>query len=231
MPVEVELLPPPGISVTATVRAVVRLPGGRLYRSFDLQPGEGNRYISAEPLQLPLRPPEGDWRLYVSVQSALRVVGERQLFFQPTPVHFHDLNGRLPAGVTLSVPRDFDEVWAEGDRVAGGHVWRYENGEIGLWWAPGPAEPLLFSTALVMLEATYGLDAPAIERFEETTWQGQRAFLFYENWPGAEGSPAEALVIQGPNHWLYVLRLRALGDSAIPTVLSLVRETLAFAGE
>ncbi len=32
-----------------------------------------------------------------------------------------------------------------------------ENGELGLWWAPGPAEPLLFNTALVMLEATCGL--------------------------------------------------------------------------
>lgn len=230
VPIEVDLLPPPGIVVTATVYAVVRIPGGGHYQSFDLQPAGDNRYISTEPLQLPLQAREGDWRLEVIVRSTVEVTGERRLLFRPAPVRFRDLTAVLPAGVTLLVPQNFEEVLASGDAVAGARVWRHGNGELGLWWAPGPAEPLLFNNALVMLETTYGLSAPA-PSFEEMTWQGQTAFLFHEDWPGAEGGPGEALVVQGPDDWLYVLRVRALDGNEIPALLRMVGETFRFTGE
>ena len=85
---------------------------------------------------------------------------------------------------------------------------------------PGPVEPLLLNNAVVMLEATHDPSAvPQVPGVEETEWQGQTAFLFREDWPGANGGPAEALVIQGPDHHLYVLRVRATGgevDSVSP---------------
>jgi hypothetical protein len=231
VPIEVELVPPPGIAVTATVYAVVRVPGGGRFQSFDLQPGEGNRYVSTEPLQLPLQAREGDWRLDVIVQSALDVAGERRLLFRPSPIHCRDLAGILPPQVDVCVPRDFVEFAAQGDQVAGERVWRYGSGELGLWWAPGPAEPFLFNNALVMLETTYGVSTPAMQSFEETEWQGQTAFLFHEDWPGAEGGPGEALVVQGPDDWLYVLRVRALGGGAIPQFLQQIRDTLTWVGQ
>lgn len=229
VPIAVELAPPPGIAATATIRAVVRTPAGERYQSFDLQPVGDNRYVSAEPLQLPLQAQEGDWRLDVIVQSTLRVSGEQRLLFRPVPIHCRDLSGVLPSTVNVCVPQDFTEVAAQGDPVAGGRVWRYGSGELGLWWAPGPAEPLLFNNALVMLETTFGLDAPAVQNVEETAWQGQTAFLFYEDWPGAEGGPGEALVLQGPDRWLYVLRVRTLDGGEIPAWLRMVRETFVFA--
>lgn len=229
-PIEVELVPPPGIAVTATVHANVLTPSGAHYRSFNLQPTGDNRYVSTELLQLPLRA-EGDWQLQVIVESWLSVSGERQLLFQPDPVRCRDLNAGIPPAVEVCVPEDLVEVAAQGDRVAGERVWRYENGELGLWWAPGPAEPLLLNNALVMLEATYGLDAPTVQGVEETMWQGQRAFLFHEDWPGAEGGTGETLVVQGPDRWLYVLRVRALNGREIPVWLRMVSETLQFPGE
>lgn len=227
-PIEVELVPPPGISVAASVHANVLSPNGAHYRSFDLQPAGDNRYVAQEPLQLPLHA-EGDWQLSVIVQSRLRVSGERQVLFRPEPVRCRDLGEAVPSKVTLCVPQDFVEVAAQGDRVAGARVWRYGNGELGLWWAPGPAEPLLFNTALVMLEATFGLHAPAVQNVEEMAWQGRTAFLFHEDWAGAEGGPGEALVVQGPDRWLYVLRVRALDGGEIPVWLRMVRETFTFA--
>ena len=112
--------------------------------------------------------------------------------------------------------------------MAGGRVWRYGGGEVSLWWAPGPVEPLLLNNAVVMLEATHDPSAvPQVLGVEETEWQGQTAFLFQEDWPGANGGPAEALVIQGPDHHLYVLRVRATGGEVIPSLLRQVWETFA----
>jgi hypothetical protein len=39
------------------------------------------------------------------------------------------------------------------------------------------------------------------------------------------------LVIQGPDHWLYVLRVRALDDEDVPLLLYRVRETFTFVEE
>jgi len=228
----VELVPPPGISVTATVGAVIidseGLPYGPL---FDLMPQGGNRYAAEEPLLLPLELLEGDWQLIVCVQSVLDVEGERRLIFQPAPITFRDLTDDLPARVNVRVPRDFTEVVSQGDQMAGGRVWRYGGGEVAVWWAPGPTEPLLLSNAVVMLETTYGMDAPTVLGVEETEWQGRKAFLFHEDWPGARGGPAEALVVQGPDYRLYVSRVRATGSETIPLLLHRVWETFAFVEE
>ncbi|HET91973.1 MAG TPA: hypothetical protein ENN99_14730 [Chloroflexi bacterium] len=201
---------------------------------FDLRPedhgaGLGRvRYVSHESLQLGLEPPQGVWRLRVDVQSAWPVVGERELTFRLSPLPFHDLREVLPAGINLRLPLAFVEQEARGDLWAGARTWWYGDDHVSLWWAPGPAEPLLLNNAIVMLEATYESgDPPAadLEGVPETEWQGQTAFLFHEQWPGARGGPAEALVVQGPDRWLYVLRLRAMGGDAISPLLRLIGET------
>jgi hypothetical protein len=228
VPVEVELLPPPRISVTATVRAAVVDPVGTLFRDFEMAPQEGNLYAAEEPLQLPLEPIEGHWRLAVFVQAELDVEGERELLFRPTPIRFRDLTDVLPIGADLHVPRAFSEIVSQGDQVAGGRAWRYRDGEIALWWAPGPVEPLLLNNAVVMLEATHDPDAPpTVLKVEEVEWREQTAFLFHERWPGEEGGVAEALVTQGPDYHLYVLRTRAIGEETIPLILHQVGETFS----
>ncbi len=229
VPIEVELVPPPGVSVTATVRTTVVDSAGQLYQLFDLTPQEGDLYAAEEPLQLPLETLEGNWRMIVHLRSVLQVEGKRTLAFQPTPILFRDLTDDLPAGADVRVPWDFEEVASEGDQVAGARVWRYGDGEVALWWAPGPVETLLLNNAVVMLETTYEPGAMVeVLDVEETEWAGQTTFLFHESWPGADGGPSEALVVQGPDYRLYVLRLRATSSEAIPPLLRQVRETFAF---
>ena len=201
---------------------------------FHLAPQGGTRYAAGELLELPLEPAEGDWRLAVSVQSELRVEGERRLVFRPVAVPFRDLAGVLPAGVDLRVPQQFMERVAQGDSLAGGRVWRYEDGELALWWAPGPTEPLLLNNAIVMLEATHDPEnPPSVRDVEEAEWQGLVAFRFHEEWPvespEGDGGRAETLVIQGPDYHLYTLRVRALGQETIPALLYQVRDTFTFA--
>jgi hypothetical protein len=75
VPIEVELVPPPGVGVTATVNAVVLDPEGLPYQLFDLTPRGGNLYAADETLQFPLEPPEGDWHLAVGVRATLPVEG------------------------------------------------------------------------------------------------------------------------------------------------------------
>jgi len=236
VPIEIELVPPPGVSAEATVTAIVLDPGWHVWALFHLWPQEGDRYGAEEPLLLPLEPLEGDWRLAVSVKSELGVEGERRVVFRPSPVQFRDMADVLPVGTSVRVPHDFFEHLAQGDPQAGGRVWRYEDGELALWWAPGPLNPLLFNTAVVMLEATHDLEgSPQVLGVEEIEWQGQTAFLFQESWLedgfGTPGGPAEAVVIQGPDYHLYVLRMRALGTEAIPLLLRQVGETLSFSEE
>lgn len=229
-PIEVELLSLSDVPVIAVVRATVFDPRWSPYAQFDLTRREGGRYVSDDLLMLPLEPLTGDWRLVVDVSSAFDVEGERRVTFRPAPILFRDLSGVLPAGVSIRVPQAFEEVEALGDSTAGGRVWRYAGGEVALWWTPGPAEPLNLDTALVAAEATYGLDAPAVLDIEETAWQGQPAFRFREDWPG-EGESAEALVVQGPDQWIYVLRLRVLDSEALLPLFQQVRDTFAFASD
>jgi hypothetical protein len=235
--IEVELAPPPGIAVLASVRATVLDPDFAPYQDFDLVPQDGNLYVSEDLLRLPLEPASGDWWLVLDVESDLVVRGAKSKSFQPAPIPYRDLTGLLPTAANMHVPQDLTEVQVQGDLTAGGRVWRYEGGdaspygEVALWWAPGPHKPVSLDTAVVMLEATYGTDAPTVTATEETEFQGQTAFCFHETWPGPEGGPAEALVVQGPDYWLYVLRVRALGGSDIPRLIREVGETFAFAEE
>jgi hypothetical protein len=234
--VEVELAPPPGIAVSAKIHATVLDPDFMPYQDFDLVPQDGNLYVSEDLLRLPLEPTPGDWWLVIDVESELEVEGKRSKFFQPAPILYCDLAGLLPPVAGLHVPQDFVEVQVQGDLTAGGRVWRYEDdatphGEVALWWAPGPHKLLSLNTAVVMLEATHGADAPIVTMTEETEFQGHTAFRFHETWPGPEGGPAEALVVRGPDYWLYVLRVRALGGSDIPKLIREVGETFAFVAE
>jgi hypothetical protein len=227
-PVKVALIPPPGVSVTTTVSAILLNPVGVTYWQSRLMPQGNELYVAEKPLWLPLEPPEGDWRLTVYVRSTLEIEGERELIFQPGSLRFRDLTDVLP-GVDMRVPQEFVEAVPRGNQVAGRRAWRYGDGEVALWWAPGPTEPLLLNNALVMLETTHDPDAPArVLDVEEIEWQGQIAFLFRENWSGAAGGPAEALVAQGPDYQLYVLRVRAMGSEMIPPLLRQVWETFAF---
>ena len=84
--------------------------------------------------------------------------------------------------------------------------------------------------ALVMLEATFpDGDPPQVVGVEQTEWKGQPAFLFHERWSGPEAGPAETLVVQGPDFWLYALRIAATGGDAIPPALYEVRDTFTAA--
>ena len=231
-PIAVELVPPPGVDVEAMVSAGVLAPDGTIYERFVLEPQGGNLYVAAEPLQLPLDPPAGAWRLVIAVNSPLAVAGDWELLFHPAPLRLHDLTEVLPAAATLRVPQDFVEVTAQGDVWAGGRVWRYGEGELALWWAPGPTEPLLFNNAFVMLEATHDPEAsPRVLDMVETEWQGRTAFLFHEKWRGSEGGPSEAWVVQGDDYWLYVLRVRAVSAEEIPSLIRQVGETFTLGEE
>lgn len=236
---EVDLEPPPGISPSAIVTATVFQPGGIPYQTYELLSQGGPRYVSTTALELPLEPASGDWRVVVHVRSDLAVAGENTYVFRPAALPYRVLTGTLPAAVTLAVPEAFIEVAAQGDAWAGSRVWRSCTrdamllcpgvGDVGVWWAPGPTEPLALNTALVMLESTHDPDHPPIVMTtEEVQWQDRPAFHFTEDWPGYQGGPAEAWVIYDDNHWLYVLRIRAIGEDAIPTLVREVGATFAF---
>lgn len=231
--IQVELIPPPGVGFTATVAAAVLSPDEfpnpsygltlQTWDTYPLAPRGENLYAADKPLELPLEPVEGDWRLLVHVRSGLEVEGKQTLTFRPAPIRFRDLAGILPGGADLHVPQDFAEAAAQGDSWAGMRAWRYGQGEVALWWAPGPTEPLLLNNAVVMLEATHDpAQTPRVSGVKAMEWQGQTAFLFSEEWPyppGSKNCPAEALVVQGRDFWLYVLRVRALQARAIPPLL------------
>ncbi|MGC9520699.1 MAG: hypothetical protein ACP5HG_02300 [Anaerolineae bacterium] len=229
---EVSLVPPPGLDANASISATIMDPEPSVYATFALTARAGNRFRATEALTLPLQPPSGFWWLIVHVDAELPVAGRNARYFEIAPVVFRELTGTLPSAVTMQVPEGFDEVLAQGDPYAGGRVWAHEAGEVALWWAPGPAEELLLHNAVTMLEATYAADSrsetsPALDALP-TTWQGRTAFEFSETWPEPEAGPGRAWVIQGDDHWLYALRLRAVGQSEIPTLHRDVAQTFAF---
>jgi len=239
VPVSIEALfvAPPGVEAGVRIDATVMDPKAGVYATFELSERDGDRYRSPEMLQLPLEPLSGYWWLIVHAETQLSVGGTLALFFEIEPVTSRDLTGTLPSGVTLGVPADFREVVAQGNQQAGGRVWQHRDGEVGLWWAPGPTEALLLSNALVALEATYAAEAgargrseavPAPVEFFETEWQGQPAFEFPEMWLEPDGGPGRAWVIQGPDDWLYILRVRALGLEMLTSLHVEVANTFAF---
>ncbi len=225
IPVEVALIPPAGLQAEATVTALVLDDQDRPYQMFRLQPQTGSLYVAPEPLQLPLTA-TGEWRLVVTVHTPLEVSGERSLTFQPRPLRLRDLSTALPAGVTLAVPENFTEASAEGDTAAGRRRWRYRNEELSLAWAPGPTEPLLLNNALALLEATYDPQhLPQVGAVKESTWQERPAFVFEETWPGSNGGPGRAWVMQGPDYRLYVLRVKVEGRQQLTPLLLLLAQT------
>ncbi|MBN1877248.1 MAG: hypothetical protein JXA33_23700 [Anaerolineae bacterium] len=232
---EVDLIPPPGIEATAVISAIVLDAQNHAYYRALLRPDEEHHYRASSPLQLPLDPMPGAWQLLVRVDTKLNVTGSGVRAFTPAPLTFHTLTTEtLPSGITLRVPAAFKETQALGDTWAGARVWQhtprgYPTGEIAIWWAPGPTEALLYNTAIMMLEATHDAEnPPGVESSEETTWQEHPAFLFQETWPGTEGGPALAWVIQGPDLWLYVLRIRTVGGNDVPAILQQIAETFTF---
>jgi len=228
-PIAVDLVPPSGVPITATVHAEVLDPEGNSFVQFELLPRGGTYYSSEELLRLPLLPLEGDWQLVTEVEASLPVEGESTYVFQPTPIRFRDLSRHLPVGASLHVPERFAEATVQGDPVAGGHVWRYEGGEVALWWAPGPSEPLLLNNAIVMLETTHDdEEPPTVSEGEEILWQERPGFFFTETWPDEDDVPAQAWVLQGPDYWLYVLRVRPTSDEAAAALLQQVAETFEF---
>ncbi len=226
-----DIVPPPGIAPVVIIRAKVYDPTAQVYSTFDFVRQSGNRYLSTTPLRLSLDAPSGYWWLVVEVKSTFDLIGERMMSFEPATIEFRALTETLPAKVTLRVPLAFTEVITQGDQYAGGRVWQYGDGEIALWWAPGPTEALLYNNAIVMLEATHDPESPPeAQLVEETKWQGRTTFHFQEQWPGSAGGPAEAWVIQDKNFWLYVLRARAVGTDAIPALMQEIAATFAFDG-
>jgi len=234
--IEAVFVPPPGIEVPVQMQATVMDPDAEEIAVFQLSEREGNRLRAPIGLQLPLDPLPGYWWLVVHAETQVPVTGEPARFFKIEPVVFRELTGTLPSGVSLRVPAVFQEVNALGDQDAGGRVWQHRDGEVALWWAPGPTEALLLSNALVMLEATHGADPRQLEvsaptETFETDWQGQTAFEFPETWPGREGGPGRTWVIQGPDFRLYVLRVRAVGADVLPSLHVEVVNTFGFADQ
>ncbi len=237
--VEASLVPPPGVETTATLQVRILAPSGTRYggpEPLRLAPQGDHLYRAETPVRFSLHPEPGTWRLIVDAQSSLTISGTRAIAFRPAPLAFRALTETLPPGATIDVPEAFAESDALGNRVAGGRIWETPcteqsaapciPGAVELWWTLGPAEPLLLDLAVTMLETTHDPQAsPEVTEVEETTWGEYPAFHFRENWSGSEGGPAEAWVIQGPDYRLYLLRVRALGADAIPTLAREVGET------
>ncbi len=222
----------PSVPFTAAVRLQVWDAERQPYAQIALRPRGGGHYAASAPLQLPLRGRAGRWKVQVAVTATLPVEGPRTLSFVPRPVRFRDLGDVLHAGVSISVPVAFVEVRAQGGPWAGGRVWRYAlpdgggTGEVSLWWAPGPAESLRDDVALVMVEATYrGEAVPHLEVLGAADWHGLPAYRFRERWPDGDGV-GQVWVIQGPDRWLHLLRVRAVGGPTLPPVVAMVGQTL-----
>ena len=201
----------------AQVSARLTDPLGQVWWEFDMAPAADGRYASETDLHLPLDPPPGDWRLTVFLYADVPVNGARTVFLQPGPVSLRDLGAQIPEGVTLHIPRAFTSIRHEGDQVSGARVWSRGSDEVGLWWLPGPTEPLAPDTALVMVEATFPEDGGVeVLSVEPAEWGGLTGYRYEERWP--EGL-AETLVLQGPYLWLYLLRVRTLAGPDISPLL------------
>ena len=227
--IKVDVQSPRGVDEQPRVSAILFYSASSAVWSGDLLKGDGTLYYGEDPVEFTLFPIEGEWRLQVYVQSLLRVDGELSHMFEPSPIAFRELSHTLPSAATMLIPAVFDQELSLGDQVSGARVWRYGDGEVSLWWAPGSAERLMLNTAVVMLEATFVSEtSPDVLDVEGGEWTGQHAFRFVDNWPGSGAEIAEAWVIQGPEYWLYVLRLRSVGPQGVAPLLLEVRDTFAF---
>lgn len=202
---------------SAHLTAQVFDPSGRLWWTSDLYSKGDGTYATRQAVHLPLQPEPGEWTFRLAVVSTAPVTGTRTIRFVPEPVRLRDLRMEVREGIALPVPRAFVTLHAEGDDVAGARVWRGDYGEVGLWWAPGPVKPLNGDTARMLLEATWSEEVEVeVTGVEPVEWQGLPGFRFSERWPQG---PAEVLVLQGDDYWLYVLRIRATDGPLIPPLL------------
>ncbi|MBN1955087.1 MAG: hypothetical protein JW900_08565 [Anaerolineae bacterium] len=196
----------------------------RLQWMDDLQPVGNGEYVAPTSLHIPMEVRPGDWQLTVSILSQAALSGERALTFRARPVPLRELDGGIRPNIVLRIPLAMIANYAEGDAVAGGRTWTGPPGEVGLWWVPGPVEPLRVDTAQMLVEATYPQAAPPeILAAEAAEWHGLEAVRFYEQWP--EG-PAEALVVRGSDLWLYLLRVRSTHGSPISPLLQDIAASL-----
>jgi hypothetical protein len=188
-------------------------------------------------LQLPLEPEPypGVWHLIIDAKANLPIRGYRDRVFTPQIVPYHPITDTLPVGLAFRVPQAFTEIKAQGDQTAGLRTWRYQDCEITLAWAPGPTEALFSDNAIVLVEATHQEADPQveirIEDSEEIVWgkDESTAFMFRERWKGtSQSTPAETLVLQGPDYRLYALRIRAQERDEIHSLCQDVRATFGF---
>jgi hypothetical protein len=202
-------------------------PAAESYAVFYLNNHDGNRYYADKKLQLPLNPLGGYWWVIAEVESNVDVEGETVHFFIPEQVHFRPLDGLIPASVSLRVPINFRETASQGDLYAGSRIWQHNDGQIGLWWAPGPTENLLFSNAVTMLEATFpDSGSPVMVDIVESEWHGRVTFVANLIWPDSQ--PGMAWVVQDADYWLYILDIRTLDGEKIPPLIEEVASTFSF---
>lgn len=237
VPVAVTFDPPP-LEADFAISATVLQPNGERYAVFELGPDSNSEganpahYVSPELLQLPLIPASGRWWLVVHADTPHPLTGLRvQTFTAETPP-FRDLSGVLPDRAAIQVPAAFETVIATGDPKAGGRVWAYAGGELGIWWTPGPAEDLTLTTARMLVGASHAtntrfLSSPEVMAPEAMTWSEKLAYRFEERW-GDASSVGRVWVIQDDEDWLYLLRLRPTAEGHIPVLLTAVAETFKF---
>lgn len=232
---------PPGVEANVRASARVIDAQDQLYATFDMVPdGQEGWWVPMGALQLPLEPEPypGVWHLIIDAEADLRIKGYRDRVFTPQRAPYHVITDTLPSGVDFRVPQAFAEIAAQGDKIAGLHTWAYQDCAVTLAWAPGPTERLLGDNALVMAEAIHPTGEPlyeiTLDGSEELTWgiEEWTAFLFRERWKSEnKHTPAETLVVQGPNYRLYALRIRALTEDEIHPLCRDVRETFGFVEE
>jgi hypothetical protein len=207
----------------ARVWARVVDPQGQVHWEADLQRADGPLYRGPEPVRLPLLPPEGDWWLIIFIRSQTEVSGSRSLSFRPDPVPMHEFRDPIRSTIELQVPQAFVLRDWMGDAVSGGWMWDGGGGRVELWWLPGPAEALTEDTARMVVDATLP-EASTVEiaQVEAVEWGDQPGFRFGEEWTDG---PGDALVVQGPDRWLYLVRVRAFDGADISPLLREIQAT------
>ncbi|MCS7283239.1 MAG: hypothetical protein RMK65_05355 [Anaerolineae bacterium] len=189
----------------------------------ELENAANGVYRSREPIHFPLEGIPGEWQLEVTVRSRTVVWGSRWVRFSQRPLVFWDLAPLGPRKVFLRVPQDIPLVRQEGDEISGVLIWDWRGERLELWWTPGPTKRLNLDTALMVAEATYPVTGGVeVAGTEEILRKGRRGFRFSERWP--EGN-AEALVLQGADYRLYLLRARTKGGSPLSPFMQQIWET------
>jgi hypothetical protein len=198
----------------ARVSARVTDPRHRIVWESELECSGDGMCSPLSPLHLPLYSEEGRWRLAILVRTQAEISGRRTMTFRPDPIPLQDLSGQVRSTIRLPIPQSFTVVQQMGDEVAGGRVWTGAGGEVGVWWLPGPAEDLTPDTAQMVVEATLpARENVQIESLEAGENWGLPAVYFAEQW--ADGA-ARSVVVQGPDRWLYLLRVRGLDGEPVP---------------